>query len=333
MRPQQPPVAVDCRPFPAQFKGASIPKWTSFMVAASTGLGPAIIMLFCLDGTVAGGFRAMFLMHFVAMGVLPVVLVKSFFHDELYYKCWWNSQLQFQLSYHFKWSLILGIIACVYGVIGGQFVLLRIFAGPEGPLALIHRLRENIDVEDPRIIACGLWFSFINPLFEEFFWRVWLFKELGERCFKKADEARDVNSSPPRGQIGAPKKSRAATIELPRSPTMPTSTSDNAYLPAESAQRTTSSDPLLNHRKVAYNDVQVTYVGQALISLLYTSYHLVVIWVYTHDYQMTLLGGADLWVYGMIFGLLRSDARFGWLGAVGLHTGLDLALVLSFVLW
>eukprot|EP01054_Gregarina_sp_Poly1_P010430 Gregarina_sp_Poly_1__10429@NODE_752_length_6451_cov_91_298246_g257_i1_p3_GENE_NODE_752_length_6451_cov_91_298246_g257_i1NODE_752_length_6451_cov_91_298246_g257_i1_p3_ORF_typecomplete_len198_score22_01CPBP/PF02517_16/4_6e03CPBP/PF02517_16/0_00051_NODE_752_length_6451_cov_91_298246_g257_i1151744 len=169
-------VVTDRRPFPAEFNGRSNHKCVDGCMAFCAGLGPLIVMLVCLDGMLDSGLKAMFVMHFIPMLAIPILLVLFLYKDIVYYKCWWNSQIQFHLKGQLGWMLGLGVISCLYAVLGGQFVVLRLFTGPKGPLSLVRRLKSNLDTSDPHTVLSGFWFCLINPFIEEWFWRIWLFK-------------------------------------------------------------------------------------------------------------------------------------------------------------
>eukprot|EP01053_Blabericola_migrator_P010941 Blabericola_migrator_1__10940@NODE_632_length_7151_cov_76_464286_g463_i0_p3_GENE_NODE_632_length_7151_cov_76_464286_g463_i0NODE_632_length_7151_cov_76_464286_g463_i0_p3_ORF_typecomplete_len330_score26_99CPBP/PF02517_16/4_9e03CPBP/PF02517_16/1_5e08_NODE_632_length_7151_cov_76_464286_g463_i056216610 len=324
---------VDWRPLPPEFEGRNAKSSVSLVLGILVGLGPLAVMVLCLDGMLPSGLRAMYLMHFVAMLGIPTILIKFYFQDDIYYRCWWHSQIHYHAQTQLKWLVLLGVVSCMYGVLGGQFVVLRLSTGPDGPVELVHKLKQNLDLNDPWTILCGIWFGFVNPVIEEWFWRVYLWKELGSRCFSWKTHGREAEMIAVPESYSQVRKRLMANggIAVPPSPAILRGNLDNFLIFSDSVEGTTTS--LLENQKVAYDDVRISLTGQLLISALYISYHLMVIRVFTRNWPITLLGGCDLYIYGIIFGLLRSDARFGWWSAVGFHAGLDLALVLSFIWW
>eukprot|EP01056_Protomagalhaensia_sp_Gyna25_P002138 Protomagalhaensia_sp_Gyna_25__2137@NODE_2157_length_1255_cov_110_542763_g1734_i1_p1_GENE_NODE_2157_length_1255_cov_110_542763_g1734_i1NODE_2157_length_1255_cov_110_542763_g1734_i1_p1_ORF_typecomplete_len333_score22_07CPBP/PF02517_16/4_5e02CPBP/PF02517_16/4_4e10AA_permease/PF00324_21/0_01DUF4735/PF15882_5/2_8e02DUF4735/PF15882_5/1_8_NODE_2157_length_1255_cov_110_542763_g1734_i1841082 len=328
---------VEWRPLPVEFEGGTVPVRTALLTGVLAGLGPLLVMVLSLDGLLPSGLRAMYLMHFVTMMGIPILLVKLQFKDEIYFRCWWHSQIHYHARSQLFWMVLLATVSCLYGVLGGQFVVLRVWTGPNGPLELVHRLKQNLDLNDPWTIVCGVWFGFVNPVIEEWFWRVWLWKELGSRCFSWKTEEREV-SIERQVSIEAHLEQSQRHVRKQRhggvvvTPSILGGHLDNFLFFTDSLEEGNTVSLLEDH-KVAYDDVRISIVGQILISCLYVSYHVKVLWVFTKDPLITILGGCDLFVYGMIFGLLRSDSRFGWWAAVGFHAGLDLALLLSFVFW
>jgi len=78
---------------------------------------------------------------------------------------------------------------------------------------------------------------------------------------------------------------------------------------------------------LVYSDVNVSFWGHLIISMLYASYHGVVMAVNGTSPFGTLCGMTMLVTYGMIFAWTRCKINLGWFCAYTIHLGVDGAVI------
>lgn len=385
-----PPLSVPVLPRPAPYESA----WRiSFLLLIA--LGPFICMLLFVS-FLRNIAAAMLVMHWVCMLGFPAVYVHLASDGWAYYvhvyRCQgpparrWRRQGPWALG-----ALILGAIVLYSG-----FMVLSIFVRNLSSINLLKEIRERVL---DRGLDCPLWASFslgiyfilLNPLIEELFWRVFLYRELGAGLFGSAAAGLlNINEAQPLtlkiripwkasmggtateggsvereslgqgdpgglkqflGDLGGPVQNGGARADLESGgcfvavpqqefPTVAAAATgcvagavDGAVDPDRPSSSTSNNNCNISRRRgsrsrtIAYYDLKVPLLGLFALAAAYGSYHMVIFnslmgppYVIPAFILICILGGILLY--------LRNKERFGLFTAIGLHTGVDLGLVI-----
>ncbi|PHJ18501.1 caax protease self-immunity protein, partial [Cystoisospora suis] len=163
----------------------------SIPVLLLVGFSPFFCMLVFILG-LHNVLLAMLIMHWVCMTTVPLVYIYLFEHSFQYYRHVWAIQ-----RCRFRKQWIWGIAFCLI-TLGFLYLVYYLCAFPynifgsnyhwrwfERLLDKIHRncLQRGLDLSFPLLVLSGLYFFLINPLIEEWFWRVFLYREFGGAVF------------------------------------------------------------------------------------------------------------------------------------------------------
>lgn len=266
------------------------------------GLCPLCIMLVFITG-LSNVYIAMVSMHFLAMLLSPAIYITFMARDWVYYKRF----LQY-LTFVWKSQIGIGMLALVGTaagmIIGYSFVKCR---GVLGLCFPMHNNAMNEGMNGPlgELIFFGIYFCIINPPVEEFFWRIFLYRELGGLLF--------VNQA-------------VSTIECPDVELGQLNCMHNH---AQTAVQTTGPSTLFlyvpkeGELKPAVMDVKVNELGLWLLSMFYASYHFVVVY-HLVGLLPAALSFTGLTVLGRTWMFCRNYQKLGTTTAILSHVGVDI---------
>ncbi|KEP63419.1 UNVERIFIED_CONTAM: hypothetical protein HHA_206630 [Hammondia hammondi] len=171
--------------------------WLTFLVpTASVTLSIPVLLIvgfapfFCMILFIVGLHNvllAMVMMHWLCMLLVPLLYIYLVERSFEYYRHVWKIQ-RCRFRYQWPWAaasclIALGGIYAAYvcaKAVGGSW-----FAGVvEG--ARSNCLSEGLDIPFPLLLVGGVYFFVVNPVVEEWFWRVFLYREFGGAVFVSA---------------------------------------------------------------------------------------------------------------------------------------------------
>eukprot|EP01066_Platyproteum_vivax_P016671 Platyproteum_vivax@DN7195_c0_g1_i1.p1 len=247
---------------------------------------------------------AMIVMHWVSMVGIPLVWVRYFTHSQAYYPPYienafkrWRNQVPIAL-FQFVVFTVLG------------FYFFYLFRCDNMPHVFFCIPTSKQDIKALHLdflglggmLAMGLYFVFVNPVVEEWFWRIFLYRDVIARLF--AASSQPSFDHPPAADIPLGPPDEEAPVQ----------------------QLMDGSPPVVD-----FVDVQVTELGLWVLSALYASYHIIVVWVFASRFNAA---GAfmALTVFGRWLIYCRNNPKLGMLSALLAHTGVDFAVILSLAL-
>eukprot|EP00922_Rhytidocystis_sp_ex-Travisia-forbesii_P036769 GHVS01054700.1.p1 GENE.GHVS01054700.1~~GHVS01054700.1.p1 ORF type:complete len:421 (-),score=34.97 GHVS01054700.1:12-1274(-) len=339
----------------------TVPKAVAIPLLLVVALSPLLSMLIFITGT-HNVFVAMLVMHWLCMVTLPCLYIACLVKSLDYYRSFWRRQRS-RMRSQWRWG-VPGFF-CTSCVVFGAYLFAKCNPWNAGFCVKMKdkALHEGFQLPTWSLIAFGVYFVIFNPVVEECFWRVFLYRELGGHLFLHAHE-----------QVLFP----AETAPLlgcnlcPETPSIASSTSgfvipsgkDNVNLcskdgaaadvfpceddaelysetigvrckldqqdserlrPSEHSQATPPPPLALP----PFFDLRLSVLGQFLMSCLYASYHFCVI------FHLLGLGCAFLIFlvlvnFGVLLIFVRNRPKLGILTAMLLHAGVDFGAVLAY---
>eukprot|EP00918_Siedleckia_nematoides_P015185 GHVU01032876.1.p1 GENE.GHVU01032876.1~~GHVU01032876.1.p1 ORF type:complete len:383 (-),score=29.32 GHVU01032876.1:268-1416(-) len=320
-------------------------------------LTPLITMFIFISG-LHSVFSAMLVMHLVCMLTLPLLYVRYTvnFH-------YFSSSIRRQLS---RWEgqlpvALVGCVICAFSVVFG-YLLVRC-GGYLGfcPQIRDHAIREGMDLPLSKLICFGVYFCIINPIIEELFWRLFVYKEFGSAWVSLVGSK---HQPPPDGSVSLqryPLPSRS-TVLPPGSTPGPSSYSAAGSIggdahPAATRDDDTAASTCCSSRAACWlrftqlfkeepnwilvqpsGDIEgeTFYVFEPpmpgipawLAAAVYASYHVVVV----SRLMNTIYGCLSfffLTLLGRYFSVCCNNKRLGLLSAVFFHAGVDVGVTIS----
>ncbi|KAF4688510.1 hypothetical protein FOZ63_030658, partial [Perkinsus olseni] len=281
----------------AKKRAAAMPGRLVFLLLL--GLSPIGIMLVFSLTRLHSLLLAMFAMHAFCMVLVPAIFIVLDRGD---------SSVEYR-TYFFEASsrpnLLVGLLSfCTVLAVGcGLYAALRCRQSTRSlPVCIPSCLKEltfyGFDLPMPALLALGFYFGIVNPVLEEFFWRVFLYRELGQRFLPVE----------PSDGVARP-DSEAAFLDLE----LNGSRLEDGSIP---------------------DGVSVSeFPGQLLISALYASYHFVIVRELLDSYTLATLALCGLVLFGRLLSYYcRHPRKFGFIAACFLHSGLDFVVDLA-ILW
>ncbi|PFH36009.1 hypothetical protein BESB_056600 [Besnoitia besnoiti] len=171
--------------------------WLTFLVpTASVALSVPVLLVvgfapfFCMILFIVGLHNvllAMIMMHWLCMLFIPLMYIYLFEHSFEYYKHVWKIQ---RCRFRHQWPWGLGF--CLLAVVGlfSGYLFMKAVGGSwfaevvEG--ARRNSLSEGLDLPFPLLAIGAFYFFVVNPVVEEWFWRVFLYREFGGAVFVSA---------------------------------------------------------------------------------------------------------------------------------------------------
>ncbi|OEH79949.1 hypothetical protein cyc_01596 [Cyclospora cayetanensis] len=200
---------------------------------------------------------------------------------------------------------------------------------------LVCQAASNVDVyEEVRLrlqqlgLGSALWkavllavyFILFNPLVEELFWRVFLYR----------DSLSDRSEG---SQVDIEQQDSDVYVAVKTPPDSPNDTLTTAAAASDTpashgeAEGATTSRVRTRSKTIAYYDLRVPLSGLVALAISYSSYHMVIFhsllgaaFVLPSFVLVSLLGG--------VFLFLRNKERFGLLTATALHAGVDVGVII-----
>lgn len=265
-----------------------------------------------------------------------------------------------------QWPVGLAGLLIFTGLFLGGYALCRRWAPPREEL--VKRAADHSFGEDKFMLYfLGLWFSIVNPILEEVFWRVYLREELrepwGPGCHISSATkglrglkapygsaqgedhgrggARPANVEMVQTAVGA-----ACDEEVPHRPgsghaleassvgaATPAGEAGEGSPSAAGASQATislhfSDAPSGSSTPLDYFSMEhYSETSLWLVSVYYASYHVVILRVFVAPW-LALVGFAGLAILGRVFCCFCAHRRIGLLGAVGSHMGVDIGVCL-----
>ncbi|KFH00558.1 CAAX protease self-immunity protein [Toxoplasma gondii VAND] len=170
------------------FLAPTAPVTLSIPVLLVVGFAPVFCMILFIVG-LHSVLLAMVMMHWLCMLLVPLLYIYFVERSFEYYRHVWKIQ-RCRFRYQWPWAAASCITALggVYAAyvcakaVGGSW-----FAGVvEG--ARFNCLSEGLDIPFPLLLVGGVYFFVVNPVVEEWFWRVFLYREFGGAVFVSAPD-------------------------------------------------------------------------------------------------------------------------------------------------
>lgn len=200
-----------------------------------------------------------------------------------------------------KIAVVLSILTIVV-LVAGWFLIARNNLGMFGvriPPDAIEKMVKTMPL--PQTIFGSIWFSIVNPILEELFWRVFLADELDEPCSCMGDsKARDAIPPPP----------DRPSIEL-------------SFVVGPDQRQ----DQDCSHSQHAGRSFAAIEASRWLISSYYAAYHVIVVIRFFPAF-MGLTTLIFLTIVGRILLHVRDMPRFGMCTSIIVHAGLDAAFAI-----
>mmetsp|Transcript_38983 Transcript_38983/g.82371 ORF Transcript_38983/g.82371 Transcript_38983/m.82371 type:complete len:310 (-) Transcript_38983:131-1060(-) len=282
----------------------------SASVAAVIGLFPVVVMM------IAGVMQhdlilAMLVFHWIVMFLLPVLHHRAFRPDEKVgqgYIARLVASEEGRFAQTWKWGLLSFVVTTVLGYCGAVVLSCGTFSWwgicISGISDGVNRngLSQISNTEVAKIVIAGAYFTFVNPVLEEFFWRVWLTRELVPLFPAQSAASMVVAGSDP----AVPAYDMGEAKELPYNTMEPSKVQEDFMNP-----------PL-------------TEVGKLVASAMYAAYHFVVVFLILN---VSYAGGAFLALTGLGRVLLeiRRYPDYGLWTATCMHSGVDAVIILAIV--
>lgn len=171
--------------------------WLTFLVpTASVSLSVPVLLVvgfapfFCMILFIVGLHNvllAMLMMHWLCMVLVPLLYIYVVERSFDYYRHVWKIQrCRFRRQWPWAGACCLLALGGLYAAfvcakaVGGSW-----FAGVlEG--ARVNCLSEGLALPSPLLLLAGIYFFLVNPIVEEWFWRVFLYREFGGAVFVSA---------------------------------------------------------------------------------------------------------------------------------------------------
>lgn len=264
-----------------------------YLVVIICGLLPAAVVavsMFIFKNI----FIAMFLMHWLVM--VPIIVgISVSFHGREGLLWYWKYLKQQEICSIIWYNLAL-IAVGVAVVIGGY--ALGSCKSKEWDLC-IGQVDDNIaeygfkHAPNWLLALCGIYFPFVNPIVEEFFWRVFFHREI--ELAHEAPSSNDIEE-------------RSTLVE-------------------ESQEG--SADPSLVIPKAPSNALTVD--KRVVFAMLYASYHTIVVGVFLGGVRYGALSFFLVAILGYLLQeiLIRGNPNHGFLMSLSLHIGVDLGVVIA----
>jgi len=215
------------------------------------------------------------------------------------------------------WYVPLALAASAIVVVLG-YLALRC----DGILGICVPLRDNCMSEGmsfrfPILVCIGVYFCLVNPVLEEWFWRLFLYRELGGALF--------LQRPPPLASEDQHLQRSDSDEEACRQVTSEVRMASDKDVPGPVflLHRHTEARPVTDTL-----DIRLTILGQVVVSFLYATYHFIVVfhlmgvtWAFLAVVALTFLGW--LWI------AFRNNQRFGLVTAIGSHCGIDVGVALA----
>jgi len=253
-------------------------------------------------------FLAMFAMHGISMTLSPILYITFVSHDWSYYKGFLVAQTK--RWRHQIWAVPVVFIVSASMIFGG-YILIRC----DGPLGICIPLQLNCFTEGMALptvvlVLLGTYFCLVNPILEESFWRVFLYRELGTVLFLANGDFAHGEQRSIWDYIGGccPPEERRRPI---------------FFFHRYSSSREDSPPSIVDT-----TDVRLTEIGYLTLSLLYASYHFVVVF-HLMGLVWAILGVSFLALLGRLWIFARNDERFGILTAIASHMGVDVGVAVA----
>ncbi|CEM22013.1 unnamed protein product [Vitrella brassicaformis CCMP3155] len=290
--------------------------WGTIFIVVLLGAAPTLTMVICITG-LHQVVLALVMMHWVCMGLLTALFI-TFTSAWPYYNGLMKSQLE-RWPEQLGWSIVAFCVmvgACFIGYAvlkcGGIFPWLCM------PLRPKNIIQEGFNYSETNAWLVGMYFTIVNPVFEEFFWRLVLYRELGGRLFA-LDEGEFL-----------PLRDRVATAESPspRQPVGNAAADGVAIDVSPTSHRDVEGGATCHDSAGTFHDVRLSEVGKMVVSMFYGTYHVVVVYHLVNTLYAAL-AFVFLTMFGRLLIICRNTKSLGILTATAAHSGLDLGVVLA----
>eukprot|EP00920_Eleutheroschizon_duboscqi_P014074 GHVT01032875.1.p1 GENE.GHVT01032875.1~~GHVT01032875.1.p1 ORF type:complete len:370 (+),score=8.66 GHVT01032875.1:208-1317(+) len=314
-----------------------MPKSIALPMTTLIGLSPLLTMVIFISG-IHNVFAAMLVMHWLCMITIPLLYL--FFSPApslKYYVAFWNAQKD-HIQRQLRWAIPSFFVAVVF--VFSCYLLMKCNSWNSSfcPSMKQKALEEGFRIPELRLVAFGIYFAVVNPIVEEFFWRVFLFRELGGHFFLLNSSKSDSKCLPLPGD-NPPLHPRETTTLLDAADNLRNFGIAATTTVPQTNQGGEEQPSLLTHSSLGvgtfpkevstFDDLHISALGQVVMSMMYASYHVVVL--------KHLLGGVYafivFWVLtfvGVVFIFARNSLSLGIISAVFMHGGVDLGATLAY---
>jgi hypothetical protein len=195
----------------------------------------------------------------------------------------------------------------------------------------VHQFSDQLkvygfyDISFQNLIPLAVYFCTVNPVIEEFFWRLFLHREIGQLFYRLSQFDETTQSG---GQViyGAlPDRD----LELPEN--RQKNTLETSVVLNETTHETSG---IFDKTSVEYAfEAEVSECGKLLVSFMYATYHMVVVGSILDSWIFSTFSLFGLLVLGRLCLFFRENPEnFGMVGAVLFHVGMDVGVVAVFAI-
>eukprot|EP00919_Chromeraceae_sp_WS-2016_P072998 GHVR01172577.1.p1 GENE.GHVR01172577.1~~GHVR01172577.1.p1 ORF type:complete len:337 (+),score=59.79 GHVR01172577.1:90-1100(+) len=317
-----------------------------FLVCSLIGLSPTSVMLLFIL-VLKEAAIAMIVMHIVCMGTLPFLFVFLRYRDHMSYRSYYVNFFKHQIK-HFKQQVPIGLFLFLLSSVGGSLSYI-LFSCDKGILGIFFStgifsniklcigLKEaslplyGLSYSTGVMVFLGLYFIIVNPIVEEYFWRVFLFRELALPpeegpffkcpCASALETERSSLTDHARGEMDtdAPGETDAETggeIE------------EEKRVSARECRSWSVDDEGIGTNLLM--DQNASEVGVCVSSTLYGLYHIIIVFCLLDRLLIATAAAIGLVCMGRLWVYFRNNRKFGLTSAILMHCGIDVAVVFAF---
>lgn len=178
--------------------------WPGQVFLLLVALSPLLCMLVFIE-VCFDTLLAMLFMHWGCMLLLPMMYFILFQSDDkplLVYRRMLVEEFRTGPGMRLFLGSMVGVAVLILLLSGAALMSCRLLRWPLCIGSLTQHSRQyGLRYSLPFMISTSVYFSFINPMFEELFWRVFLHREMGKHLFLNKDanlpDSKDPDEEPP----------------------------------------------------------------------------------------------------------------------------------------